>query len=513
MINKNFLISIIFFFFNIINNNKIISYIILELENLPKENYKFLDNKPIFPEKLMKQIYYNNLITKLEIGSPPKIITALIELNSDKFYIASINPSDLKEKAKESQIYMFPNKDLYNELLSSTYKEGVCKDSVHGIYHYSEICSSKEKIFFNINNKNIEKEFLINIVRNNDENIPGLIGLLFNDTYSYYGQQKNIVTLLKSQSLIENYFFFFNFDKISPEKKSKVKLIIGSLPHEIFPEKYSIKDYHSTTSYVVPYIFRAWRLHFDKIYIEKKQNYYLEKTIIALNYEIYNIIGTMEFHYKIKKMFLNKLLDEKKCFYSNFSQNLFTEYNMTFYYCDINSKNILYENIPIIKFVSIDLDYTFEMTNNELFYIKDNYIYFNILFSENGLNFWLLGQIFTSKYNFVFNTNLKQIGIYKNENKILNINNNNNNKNNNNILITIIIIIIALGFTCLGLIIGRKIFGLKRKIIVNELIEEQNYDYKSYNKKNEISFGETSYKPIGKNFNTTIIEMKKKIDE
>ena len=78
----------------------------------------------------------------------------------------------------------------------------------------------------------------------------------------------------------------------------------------------------------------------------------------------------------------------------------------------------------------------------------------------------MLGQIFTTKYNFVFNTNEKQIGFYQKINKDTNkdiINNNYNNKNNNKIIITIVIIV-AIIFTCVGLLLGRKIFGWRHKI-------------------------------------------------
>ena len=513
MICKIFSINVIFLLFNIINDYKALPYIIFELENLSNEQYKFKNSIILSPENIIKRIYYKNLITKLEIGSPLKEMKLLIELNNDKFYISSIHSSKISdEKSTISQIYNFPRENLYDELLSSSYYEEKCKDSVHAVYHYSEICSSKEEINFNINNKFIKKNFPIKLVRDNDGNIPGLLGLLYNDSNTYYGQEKSIVSLLKSEKLIDNYNFFFFFEMISPlENIIKGKLIIGGMPHEIYSNKYSINDYCSTTSYYVPYIFKSWRLNFDKIYIENK-NCFFEKTIISLSYEIYNIIGTKEFHYKIKEKFLNKLLEDKKCFYSNFSQSIYTDYNMTFYYCDKLSKNILYENLPNIKFISKDLDYTFELTKEEIFYIRDNFIYLNILFCEKEFNFWLMGQMFTTKYNFIFNADSKQIGIYKNfinssyENEII-------NRNGNKFLNTFFIVFLAIVFTCLGLLLGRKIFGLKRKIIVNELIEEQNYEYKSYGNNFQLCSNKSNNKKDGNNNKKFILEMEKKISE
>ena len=70
----------------------------------------------------------------------------------------------------------------------------------------------------------------------------------------------------------------------------------------------------------------------------------------------------------------------------------------------------------------------------------------------------------------------------------------------------------SLFFIYVGLIIGRKLFGPKRKIIVNELTDELNYEYKSYSTNKNDNIKASNYKPIeGKN--STIIEMKTTIVE
>ena len=82
----------------------------------------------------------------------------------------------------------------------------------------------------------------------------------------------------------------------------------------------------------IPLKFLVMKLHFNKIFIEKEFIIYFDNTIIALSYEIINIISTKEFHNKIKNMFMYKLINEKNCFKGNFSENIFTEYNIIFYY-------------------------------------------------------------------------------------------------------------------------------------------------------------------------------------
>ena len=502
-----------------INFNNAKSYLIFPLEYLQKENYNIyqdeLNNNT--PEKIFQQIYYKNLITKIKIGKEQKNHIFFIETNTHNFYISSVNPPKIAENEKQKQInyYKIPENELFNEELSISYKENYCKKALQNINHYIEICFGKEQITFKNGEKSFIKDFPVKIVKNHDDNIPGKIGLLVNDTL--YNYSRSLITELKSENLINNYYWFFDIDEISIlNRKIKANLIIGGLPHEILPQKYSEENYRTQTTYTVPYIFEAWRFKFDKIYTEGN-SIQLENAIVTLSYEFYNIIGSTRFHDIIKGLFLNELIKDKKCFYSKFPQNIVTNYNMTFYYCDKSVKDILYKNIPGIKFFSFVLSHIFELTEEELFFIREDYIYFNILFCEKGINYWTLGQLFTTKYNFVFNTDKKQIGFYQKVNKNINnksesekINNINfNNKSNKSLII--FLIISGIIFTCIGIIIGKKIFGFRRKVIVNELIEEQNYDYRVNNNINKENNIESNYKPIG-NKKDSIIEMTKKFD-
>ena len=105
-----------------------------------------------------------------------------------------------------------------------------------------------------------------------------------------------------------------------------------------------------------------------------------------------------------------------------------------------------------------------------------------ILFTKYESNtHWIMGQIFTSKYNFVFNSDKKQIGFYKKVNREAQNDENHNKKNkiSNELLIIIIAIGVALVFSIIGIAIGKKIFGWRRKILANELTDELDYEYKT----------------------------------
>lgn len=454
--------------FNIFN-----CFLVFPIEYLPDENYKFYKNKETInnPVEIMQKIYFKIIITQFKIDAQLRNIPMLINMNSDNFYLSIVNTSK-----ENNDFYTFEEKDYYKKELYSTYNEFNCT-KIKSIYNiYEEICSLKEKIIFNENNKTVLKDFPISIIKNNY--IPGLLGLLLNGTLN--NLTPSLLYKLKKEKLISNYNWFFDFEEISPlDNKLKGQLIIGGMPHDIFPKKYLLEDYRNINFYMEKYYPNLWKIRFDKILLYNKNNsYILDNTIVNFSNEMFNIISNTEFHYKIRNLFMDELIKEKKCFQKSFKQNLYSIDNLTFYYCEKNIKNILYENIPSIKFYSNNLDFILELKEKELFYIKDEYIYFNILFCTYDQNQWVFGQIITFKYNFVFNPYEKQIGFYK---KIYN--NKIDNKNiipteNNIIIILIVIIIISIFFTFAGILIGKKIYKLKRKIIVNELIDEIDYEYK-----------------------------------
>ena len=511
-----FQLSLSFIFIFFLNILKIHSFILFPLEYIPlnkdtfKNNYNDIKN----PDEIMQILFYKNLITKIEIGTPPKAIPLLIKNNDAKFYFVNANSSrKSKESKEELNFYNFTEKSFYNKSDSISYKEEECKEVNHIKYEYSEICYAKEKIKFNKNNETIGQVFPINLVNNINENIPGYLGLLFNN--SFFQDSKSFITLLINKDLIDNYFYFIHIEeKNILENKIKAQLYIGGLPHDIFPEKYSIENFKYTNAYISSFIPDKWRMNINKIYLnDDKDNVKCTGGIITFSYEIYHIIGTYEFHQIIKEMFMKKLIDEKKCFYSNFSQNIISVCNISFYYCKKSTKDILYNNLQSIKFYSMELYYDFELTKEELFYIKDDYIYLNILFSDIDDNYWTMGQIFTTKYNFVFNTNQKKIGFYKK--KELNINTSNDNESNdiNTSIFVICIIICIIFFICLGIFIGRLIFSWSRKKIVNDLIEELDYEYKIENDTVKPNMVESKYKSIGNKDKNLFFEMKNKFSE
>ena len=479
--------------------NPVFSYISLPLEYLPKKNYQFLktDNLINKPELVMKDLFYKRLITHLNIGTPEKNQMMLIDTNDNDFYFTSLNPpSDSKGGYKFSQFYDFGENLFYNESESSSYILEQChEDTYHG---YKEICFAKELIKFNFGNYTSVENFPIKVAKGEDEPIPGVIGLSINDSMAY--TLRSFLSELKLTNLINDYYFFFDYEKFYPLNSIiKGNLILGDLPHNIFPDKYSKEDFvtmkkTSSSSF--------WTHNMKKIEVQTnntKKDIQITNTKVHTFYEFYNVIGTLEFINQIKELFLDDLIENKKCFRGKFTQNLFSYDDINFFYCDISVENILIQNLSGIKFYSKDFDFTFELTKDELYYKKGKYIYLTVLYFNHLYNDWIVGQMFTSKYNFVFNTDTREIGFYKKVNNVIhNDNSDNNNNSDGNSLIngenkvkmlTIIIIIssciLIIGIV-IGLVIGIKFLKNKRKKRADELIDDE-YEYTSKTEDNNIN--------------------------
>ena len=176
---------------------------------------------------------------------------------------------------------------------------------------------------------------------------------------------------------------------------------------------------------------------------------------------------------------MQDLLNDKRCFISeikdcaDFYES--NKLNISFFYCN-NVGNItdeLKKRILPIKFFSHQYNnYTFEIVSEDILVQKGDYIFIKIIFPMFSYS-WILGRPFSLKYKFIFNPDIKQIGFYVKSDK------DNTNKGNNKILkyfLYIILIIVLIGiFVVLGLILGKKLYGLKRKKRANEM--EDDYEY------------------------------------
>ena len=464
-------------------------FIVLPLDTLPRENYK--DQYDInSPKYIINNEYKEIFFTELEIGTPIQKIPLILKTEASSFIVTSINSKEnctsyqYRDNFNFSQNFFKENNyEFFNENKSESYILNNC--DYPKIYEAEELCNSNETFLFytdkNLKNKVEAPKLYFELMRNVEDNITGEIGLNLYDRN--YWTFNSFLGILKTRNIIENYNWFFDFDSYDSKKG---KLVIGALPHQIYPENYKSDDMQNgkaTFQSLVIY----WRIQFNKIYIKENKNKgnikYFNDTLIEFKFDSNAILGTPEYENYILNIF-SQYLNEKKCFNDTILDYKLYSNKLKFFYCknDNKLKKDLYSLLPDLYFYSNEINYTFEIKNNDLWKITNDYIYYKVLFGTQNNKIWSLGKIISLKYKFIFNPESKQILFY---NKYYNKKGNTSSNNNYYIYFIKIGIIILLSclLVFLGIKIGKMIYGIKRKKRANELVDD--YDYMLDENKNK----------------------------
>ena len=189
----------------------------------------------------------------------------------------------------------------------------------------------------------------------------------------------------------------------------------------------------------------------------------------------------------MKKPFLNHILKKKICFINENAE----EDGKYLIICNKEFSKYI-GTFPDIYFYNKEFNYTFILTNKELFTVYGNYIYFLIIHKVYYVNYWSLGNIFLKKYPFLFDCDKKTISyinIYNSTNitKLKESNIENNIENNKKWFETLLsfckYISIFVGII-IGILIGKKIWDKNRKKRANELIDDYQYESSENDNKN-----------------------------
>ena len=458
--------------------------IVFNLELLPKENsktkYELNSPKDIIAKEIISSYF-----TEIELGTSFQKIPLIIKPKIADFIITSIHQMSNPEKDYTSNKYVYDlspnflqNHNFFDENISSTYKFSRCeKRSPLDEYEkpLAELtCYSNDTIVLYTNKELTEKkileEFYFELGRNAKDNITGTMGLNLYDMFNHV----SILSLLKQKKLIDNYYWFFDFEKWD---SNKGKLFLGALPHDIYGNIYSNEDLvHTAGARDENYMF--YQVCFDEIYFKNSTG---EKNIIGLNektefnLESNVIIGTKSFNSHLNSS-LQDLMEEQQCFFESFEhyyEKMDSILHYNFFYCK-NTKEIkerLNKIIPDLYFYSKDLNYNLELKKEEILKENGDYIYIHIVFCHE-YNSWNLGKQISLKYQCVFNPDTKQVYFYKNKKK--------EKKENNYLALKIIgIFVLCIIITVLGVVLGKKIYGMRKKR-ANEL-KDDDFEYFSDN--------------------------------
>ena len=416
---KIFLFFIQFYFFM----TKIIK-IPFQLTNDNKLKGDFMENF-FFKKKI--------LISFL-IGSNKQQIFFTLTMSNYYTSITSINSNSFLKKYNESSSLTFQSFDEIKDL-DSFYLGLKCKET------------------FYIDDKTKLKNFpfyLVEITKFESMNEYGILGLNLLNRFDL-DKDFNFINNLKQNKMINDYTFYFNFDK---NDLLKGELIIGE--NNIYSQFETVYDSSLNINE-----FNFWELNIKNIYLND-QLISNKKEIVDISIENPLIIGTFEKFEYLKKIFF----DQEGCYDNGFDYLNYDYYYVKdevylfYFYC---KENVNISKFPNVIFNINNVNFTF--TYKDLFYKFNNTNYFLILF---GTNKWHFGRLFLKKYKTAFNQE-KKIIIFNMKKKKNNI--------NKNLIIFILLVIIIL---CIIIIIN-LIYLIPKKKRANEL-KDENFEYFLENK-------------------------------
>ena len=341
-------IIIIFLFIYIINFISCSIYI--PVETLSENNYIYYTNRDNNEHnKIIEKDFFNEIYTILDIGTPSQKIFLFIRTSNQDFNIISQNNYDennnINNKYNLSEFYK--KFSLFDEKNSESYINEQCKEILGLSDDFETICDSYDNFIFNqIQDFNISKKINVNnfffkLIRETDKNIPGILGLgLFDKSRN---PNNNFLKILKNYNLIDNYYFYFDFNSWN---STKGKLIIGSLPHEIDKNKFSENDLYFTNIFIESFELKKWRIKFDEININNELKLLNKKA--EFDFDMKFILGTNDLELFLYNKIFNNFIFNKMCFTGVFNYSKYFEYK--FYYCKRDLKRTLFDLLPKINF-------------------------------------------------------------------------------------------------------------------------------------------------------------------
>jgi hypothetical protein len=423
-----------------------LSYVIFPL------NYYSYNLSPTdTPEKTINKLYDSGLYILLNIGEGQTEIKAKLISSRTELMIGG-------NGAKNSK---------YDEFKSRSYNCTYCavKDYETGEY-FEGVVSTETFYVKNDNNKNlkIDKMKFVLGKRCFYVNPPeGAVGVHLQSFY--LDKDYNIIFSLKQAALINSYNWYLDFDNLD---KGGAKMIVDHFPHDLHNQKYNASNFkivNAITS-IKGNSNIIWGIQFQNIlYGQEKLNLDSESQDIANILVDFNLISAPEVVGQyFEEHFFKEFLSKNICF----KKNLGNEY---FIYCN-NVKEFDRTKFQNLIFKSNNLDVTFRLNYNDVFYVKDNYIYFLILFKAN---IWNFGKIFLQKYYLVFNQDAKTIGYYK-DNQVDQVNQPIEESERNNLFIYILLSLLIISIIGVGILFYVHIKKRPKKK-ANELDDE--YEYKT----------------------------------
>ena len=472
------LFSFLFIYIIIHQFNDSSQYLFYELKTLESKN------------NIESLLSFNSTYTNLKVGTPSQDVKFYFTLNNHQISFTHDNSCSPENS-------FFPKK-------SSTFKEAFeieprMNNNNHKYIYRDNISTLNEINNFPVNIEIEEFPFYSLDKFNISEStyLCGSIGIAIMQYEIYKPEEEKVRKIYEK---LEQYgikkdqdFSFFNYN-------GKDYLIYGVSLHnqfsQLFPGVKGVEWVHPSArknSYDL-----YWEIAMKEVYYNNVHTDHTKFIIFEFNPLFEFIVGTDEYRGNIMKDYFQEYFTKGIC-----TIDTYENYNFKIISCqeskfDIND----IKKFPSINIPNLALHYTFELKGEELFIKINNKWYFEIVFPIVNLDpvRWIAGRIFLRKYPVVFGSFSKLMGFYinkdiktekekkeqKEEQKIID-KISNNNSTSKSYLIYLLIVIVALIFTIVGLLIGKKIFFMRRKR-ANELVDDYyQYDTEKKDIKNDNS--------------------------
>ena len=477
---RNFLIYIILFI-SLFNTS--FEYLVVPFKNLNSKNPQSYNFKEISGEEFL-EFSTNKLVSSISIGTPYKTLELYLTMNYRLFFIGKgyclktaesfYEPSISSSFNYKEEIYPNPFNDLKNM------KIGKDKCTIYNDYNLkSNITLENMQLYYG----NIA-EYEDNIFDKNK--VCGIMGFKFHYPDSYYGNFKGLEYVLKNCSISNFSSWTIEF---FDEKKNNYDgyIILGALDNEYLKVRDINPDdiEYTYNGYNVGSL--EWLINCQPIYFyyskDNKTTMSFDFSNVAFNIDVKYYFMTKEYFDLIKGSFFNKYLTKGICkIYS------IKEFYLKYKYilCDKASFQEEKKNFPTLYITNIGLNYTFELTYEDLFLEINNDILFLMFYDPWNPKIFKFGKNFLMKYNFIFQLDPRNIGFMNYAKKEEKKEEQKEKERRQEIIeqkkkmdiIWIIILSVLLVGIIIGVFVGKKIWDKNRKKRANELLDDD-YEYKS----------------------------------
>ena len=410
----NYFFNIILFIIILFNVKLEVNPIVIPFESTNK--------KELSPEKYFDNLFNNELKITLKVGSHRQSIPCYLNLNMHTVYICG-SDSELKN-----------GQPKYEEYKSETYVNTSGAISSESFYVVGK--PSKDEICINDNQITDLKFYLAKTRFSSNELIYScMIGLGYeevfyddDDAQGYLTEIESFISQLKNNKLINKKVFFIKYN----DNDDNGEIIFGAFPHELkdkycencIEEEYIEADNIYTTDIQIVWSIKGYIYSGEKLIFN-----YLSSIDFELNQGF--IIGSYLYKKDILNNFFNEKISKEECF----TQEIYQQKRaFDGFYC---KKDIDITKFESLKIILDKIKYKIEFTFEDLFTMNGDYVYFNVLFTQEEDEFkndFILGKPVFKKYPMVFNLIKRgeKIGFYNN------LSFNKNRENINTVILNII---------------------------------------------------------------------------